>query len=165
MSWDIALSEKETGDYSAGVVLLNRKETFFVLEVIRGRFPFEQLKRKVLDVKERYGWGTLLIEHSPISQGLIQNIREQDINVTEYRPETDKRARLIAQTDLFAGESVRLPERAPWLEEFVSELLSFPGRHDDQVDALAQGLAWGRQDWGQARGSGLIYGVLNWNEG
>jgi hypothetical protein len=29
----------------------------------------------------------------------------------------------------------------PWLAEFLSELLSFPGRHDDQVDALSQGLA------------------------
>ena len=62
-----------------------------------------------------------------------------------YKPDTDKCARLIAQTDLFAGGSVRLPRRAGWLEEFVAELLSFPGRHDDQVDALTQGLAWGRQ--------------------
>jgi phage terminase large subunit-like protein len=46
-----------------------------------------------------------------------------------------------------AGGSVRLPRRAGWLEEFVAELLSFPGRHDDQVDALTQGLAWGRQQW------------------
>ena len=69
------------------------------------------------------------------------------INVTTYKPDTDKRARLIAQTDLFAGGSVRLPRRAGWLEEFVAELLSFPGRHDDQVDALTQGLAWSRQQW------------------
>ena len=75
---------------------------------------------------------------------LIQSLREQSINVTTYKPDTDKRARLIAQTDLFAGGSVRLPRRAGWLEEFVAELLSFPGRHDDQVDALTQGLAWGR---------------------
>ena len=33
---------------------------------------------------------------------------------------------------------------AAWLEEFTAELLAFPGRHDDQVDALTQGLAWGR---------------------
>jgi len=26
-------------------------------------------------------------------------------------------------------------------------LLSFRGRHDDQVDALSQGLAWGREAW------------------
>jgi predicted phage terminase large subunit-like protein len=42
---------------------------------------------------------------------------------------------------------VLLPKDAPWLAEFVSELLSFPGRHDDQVDALSQGLAWNRAAW------------------
>jgi predicted phage terminase large subunit-like protein len=145
MSWDIALSEAETGDYSAGVVLLIRNEIFYVLEVVRGRFPFDALKRKVNEVKQRYGSSTLLIEDSPISRGLIQSLREQSINVTCYKPDTDKRARVIAQTDLFAGGSVRLPQRAGWLEDFTAELLAFPGRHDDQVDALTQGLAWGRQ--------------------
>jgi predicted phage terminase large subunit-like protein len=56
---------------------------------------------------------------------------------------------VIAQTDLFAGGSVRLPQRAGWLEDFTMELLAFPGRHDDQVDALTQGLAWGRQRRGE----------------
>jgi predicted phage terminase large subunit-like protein len=148
MSWDIALSEMESGDYAACVVLLIREEVFFVLEVMRGRFPFETLKEKVVELKQRYQLSTLLIEESPISLGLIQSLRERSINVTTYKPDTDKRARLIAQTDLFAGGSVRLPQRASWLEEFVAELLAFPGRHDDQVDALTQGLAWGRRNWG-----------------
>jgi predicted phage terminase large subunit-like protein len=157
MSWDIALSEAGTGDYSACVVLLIRNEVFYVLEVVHGKFPFDALKRKVMDVKRRYRSGTLLIEESPISKGLIQNLRGESINVTTCRPETDKRARVIAQTDLFAGGSVRLPVRADWLENFVAELLAFPGRHDDQVDALTQGLAWGRQrrgetSWGFVKG-------------
>ena len=147
MSWDIALSEAETGDYSACVVLLQRNESFYVLEVIRGRFPFDQLKRKVLEVKANYGTGTVLIEESPISKGLIQSLREQHVSVTTYRPETDKRARLIAQSDVFAAGSVLLPARAGWLEAFEAELLAFPGRYDDQIDALAQGLAWGRRVW------------------
>jgi predicted phage terminase large subunit-like protein len=144
ISWDIALSEAETGDYSAGVVLLKRNEVYFVLEVVRGKFPFEVLKRKVMELKQRYGSSTLLIEDSPISRGLIQSLKEKSINVTTYKPDTDKRARVIAQTDLFAGGSIRFPRRAAWLEEFTAELLAFPGRHDDQVDALTQGLAWGR---------------------
>jgi predicted phage terminase large subunit-like protein len=144
MSWDIALSETESGDYSACVVLLRRNEVYYILEVVRGRFPFDALKRKVMEVKHRYGSSTLLIEDSPISRGLIQSLREQSINVTTYKPDTDKRARVIAQSDLFAGGSVRFPQRAAWLEEFTAELLAFPGRHDDQVDALTQGLAWGR---------------------
>jgi len=57
MSWDIALSEEERGDYFACVVLLRRKEVFFVLEVIRGRLRFDDLKRKILEVKNRYGAG------------------------------------------------------------------------------------------------------------
>ena len=141
MSWDIALSEEEKGDYFACVVLLRRKE------VIRGRLRFDDLKRKILDVKRRYGVGTLLIEDSPISKGLIQSLEENSINVTPYQPDTDKRSRLIAQSDLFAGGSVRIPKSAPWLEDFTAELLAFPGRHDDQVDALTQGLAWGRYMW------------------
>lgn len=71
MSWDIALSERETADYAAGVVLLRRKEVFYILEVIRTRLPFPKLRDKIIDVKRRYGTGTLLIEESPISKGLI----------------------------------------------------------------------------------------------
>jgi phage terminase large subunit-like protein len=62
------LSEAETGDYSAGAVLLKRNEVYFVLEVARGKFPFEVLKRKVMEVKQRYGCSTLLIDDSPISE-------------------------------------------------------------------------------------------------
>src|SRR5262245_33752059 len=85
MSWDIALSETESGDYSACVVLLRRREVFYILEVVRGQFPFDTLKQKVMDVKQRYASPTLLIEDSPISRGLIQSLRERSINVTVYK--------------------------------------------------------------------------------
>jgi predicted phage terminase large subunit-like protein len=148
LSWDIALSEKEEADYSACVVLLNRGDSYFVLEVIRGKFPFNKLVDKIIEVKERYGKAaSLVIEDSGISYGLIQALREKHINVVPYKPKGDKAERLISQIDLFMGGSVLLPREAPWLEAFVAELLSFPGRHDDQVDALAQGLAWRREAW------------------
>jgi predicted phage terminase large subunit-like protein len=156
MSWDIALSETESGDYSACVVLLRRREVFYILEVVRGRFLFDTLKQKVMEVRRRYPSATLLIEDSPISRGLIQNLRDKSINVTVYKPDTDKRARVIAQSDLFAGGSVRFPLRAAWLEEFTAELLAFPGRHDDQVDALTQGLAWGRVRRGEVSSAFVI---------
>jgi hypothetical protein len=75
MSWDIALSEIEFGDYSACVVLLIRKEIVYILEVVRGRFPFETRKKKVMELKRRYDASTLLIEDSPFSLGLIQSLR------------------------------------------------------------------------------------------
>ena len=103
------MSEIESGDYSACVVLLIRNEVVYILEVVRGRFPFETLKRKVMSLKWRYNSSTLLIEESPISIGLIQSLREQSINVTTYKPDTDKRARLIAQTDLLLEDQSVFP--------------------------------------------------------
>src|SRR5216684_1605877 len=147
MSWDIALSEKEAGDYSVCVVLLNRGDLYFVLEVIRGKFPFDRLKEKIIEVKRRYEKAALLIEESPISHGLIQSLQEKYINVVDIKPDRDKQSRLISQIDLFEGGSILLPKDVPWLDAFVSALLSFPGRHDDQVDALTQGLAWRREAW------------------
>jgi predicted phage terminase large subunit-like protein len=50
---------------------------------------------------------------------------------------------MSAQTARIEEGRVLLPESAPWLEEFRSEVMAFPnGRHDDQVDSLAQALAW-----------------------
>src|SRR6266700_4520086 len=111
MSWDIALSETESGDYSACVVLLRRGEVFYILEVIRDRFPFDTLKRKVMEVKRRYDSATLLIEDSPISRGLIQSLKEQSINVTVYKPDTDKRARVCPNRPVCRGLGPLPPTR------------------------------------------------------
>ena len=138
---------RSAGDYSACVVLLNRGDSYHVHEVIRGKFPFDRLKEKIIEVKQRYGTAPLLIEESPISHGLIQSLREKHINVVDIKPDRDKQSRLISQIDLFEGGSILLPKDAPWLDALVSELLSFPGRHDDQVDALSQGLTWAREAW------------------
>ena len=36
---------------------------------------------------------------------------------------------------------MRLPREAPWLGQYLSELLAFPlGKHDDQVDSTSQAL-------------------------
>ena len=93
---------------------------------VRGRFHFETLKRKVIEIKERYGDSTLLIEDSPISRGLIQSLKEQSVNVVLSRPTTDKRARVIAQTDLFAGGSIRLPHAANGLKNSWRSCRHFP---------------------------------------
>jgi predicted phage terminase large subunit-like protein len=89
----------------------------------------------------------------------LVDVAFESINFTSYKPDTEKRAHLIAQTDLFAGESVRLPRRAGWLEEFVAELLAFPGGRDEQVDALTQGLAWGRLQRGRKVITATVVGL------
>ena len=43
--------------------------------------------------------------------------------------------RLHACSDRFENGRVLLPRNAPWLDEYVLELIGFPGtKHDDQVE-------------------------------
>ena len=124
---------------------------FFVLEVIRERLRFDDLRRKILEVKRRYGAGTLLIEEAPISKGLIQSFEESSINVTKYRCSLGptRIARLFPPcffSALCKGGSVRLPQRAPWLEDFTAELLAFPGRSRRSSRCLDPGTGLGSVD-------------------
>lgn len=49
----------------------------------------------------------------------------------------DKAIRSRSIQGRMAMDGLRVPRLAPWLPDFVHELLSFPaGKHDDQVDAL-----------------------------
>ena len=78
--------------------------------VIRSKFPFDKLKDKIIEVKERYGKAaSLVIEEGGISHGLIQSLREKHLNVVDYKSKGEKLFRLISQIDLFEGGSVLLP--------------------------------------------------------
>ena len=54
MSWDIALSEKRGQPIIPPVSFCSTAaKPYYVLEVIRGKFPFQKLKDKIIEVKER----------------------------------------------------------------------------------------------------------------
>ena len=62
--------------------------------------------------------------------------------------------RLHAETATIENGFVWLPEAAPWLADYLSELLAFPaGRHDDQVDSTAQAFGWAKR---RPAGAGMI---------
>ena len=75
-------------------------------------------------------------------------------NPIGIQPKGGKVDRMEAQSARIEAGQVVVPEDAPWLAVFLSELLAFPhGRFDDQVDSVSQFLAWTRtnpyqvQDW------------------
>ena len=146
VSWDTALSSSQLADYSACVVLLVRKETVYVLDVVRARLEYPDLKRAVLDHYQRWrnaGCSSyaLLIEKKGSGLSLIQDLQRQNIHPIGVDPEGDKIMRMAAQTAHIEAGAVHLPARAMWINDFKAEMLAFPlSKHDDQIDALSQGL-------------------------
>jgi predicted phage terminase large subunit-like protein len=89
----------------------------------------------------------VLIEDKASGTQLIQELIADGLHaVTRYRPQSDKVMRMHAQTAMIENGFVHLPERAPWLAQYLHELTAFPnGKHDDQVDSTAQLLDWFKQ--------------------
>ena len=146
VSWDTASSPKELADYSACVVLLVRRETVYVLDVVRDRLAFPELKRTVL--KQHWKWQhfcrsyVLVIENKGSGQSIIQELASKDIHCRRYQPKGDKLMRMDAHTSRIESGAVHLPRHALWLDVLEAELAAFPkGKYDDQVDALSQGLS------------------------
>jgi predicted phage terminase large subunit-like protein len=115
-----------------------------VLDVLRVQLEYPELRRRVLDQADRYGPGAVLIENSAAGIALLQDLRREGLLLPiSYKPKVDKVARLEGHSAKLEAGHVLLPEAAPWLDDFKTELLAFPrGRHDDQVDALSQFLEW-----------------------
>jgi predicted phage terminase large subunit-like protein len=145
VSWDTAMSSNQLADFSVCVVLLVRGETVYVLDVTRARLEYPDLKRAVLSHHRHWRQTTanysLLIEKKGSGLSLIQDIRRENSHAISVDPDGDKILRMATQTAPIEAGAVYLPSHAPWLDEFKKEVLSFPkGRHDDQIDALSQGL-------------------------
>lgn len=146
-SWDIATSTRDTADYSVCVTVLVKQGTYYVLDVWRGRKAYPELKKFVVTHAKRFDANTVLIEKAGPGEHLLQEYRRSPTpgfpKPIGIAPEAHKAVRMEAASAVVERGDVCLPTSAPWLEEFLHELLAFPnGRHDDQVDAFSQVINW-----------------------
>jgi predicted phage terminase large subunit-like protein len=146
-SWDVAMSTGDRNDYSVCTTWLVHKNDAYLVHVYRGRVEYPDLRRKVITLAEEHGATTILIEDATLGMNLLQDLRANLPSGLTYpigiKPEGSKVDRMVAQSAKIEAGHVHLPKDAPWLGDFLNELLSFPnGRHDDQVDSVSQFLRW-----------------------
>jgi predicted phage terminase large subunit-like protein len=150
-SWDVAMMTGSRNDYSACTTWLTQKNDAYLLHVYRGRLEYPELRRKVIGLATEHRATTVLIENAGPGMNLLQDLRAaMPLGMTRpigVKPEGSKVDRMAAQSAKIEAGQVHLPNSAPWLGEFLTELLSFPyGRHDDQVDSVSQFLQWLQND-------------------
>ena len=143
-SWDTANKLSDGSDYSICTTWGVADKQLYLLHVLRDRMDFPTLRAKAIAHRDTFGAQTVLVEDRASGTQLIQELRSSRMyQVKAVEPDGDKQYRMQGQTVLFENGVVHLPADAPWLGEYVRELLSFPnGKHDDQVDSTSQALAW-----------------------
>ncbi|MCK9570648.1 phage terminase large subunit [Candidatus Pacearchaeota archaeon] len=135
---DLAISTKETADYTAGAVLGRDADgNLHVLDMQRIRGSFSEQINFIKQLAARWKPTIIGIEDVAYQKALIQQLAAQtSLNVRGIKPINDKVSRFAPMEARYELGQVYHSRDLP--QAFESELLSFPvADHDDFVDALA----------------------------
>jgi predicted phage terminase large subunit-like protein len=157
-SWDTASKATELNDFSVCTSWGILGKNLYLLDVLRRRMEYPELKRAVREQYARFRPSVVLIEDKASGTQLIQELIAEGLYaVTRYQPQSDKVMRMHAQTSMIENGFVHLPDTAPWLAQYLHEMTTFPnGRHDDQVDSTAQLLDWFKRGSGPSSNAGIF---------
>jgi predicted phage terminase large subunit-like protein len=161
-SWDTANKPTELSDYSVCTTWGVKEKHLYLLHVFRKRLGYPELKRALREQAEAFNPEVILIEDKASGTQLIQDLINEGMHaIKRYDPlMKDKTMRLSTVTSTIENGFVHLPEKAPWLGEYLHELTSFPkGKYDDQADSTSQALDWFKQQC-----ISPVYGLLDYQK-
>jgi|GEM_PF-6104566 len=119
----------------------------YITDIYRARLDYPAQRKAIERLAREHGARIILIEDAANGSPLVADLRRLGKpgvpTPIAIKPKGSKVERLSIQSSRIEAGDVRLPQSAPWLDAFNAEILAFPhGRHDDQVDALSQLMAW-----------------------
>jgi len=146
-AWDLAIGEKQTNDYTVGVVGgIDWMGQLNIVEIIRFRGDSHFIADAILNTYQKYPGiqqigieqGQLQMAIMPTLTALMKARRIYPSLDDTLKPITDKQARARPLQGMMQQGRVIFPSSQMWFEDAKMELLRFPGGlHDDIVDALA----------------------------
>jgi predicted phage terminase large subunit-like protein len=118
-----------------------------MLNVLRKRLTYPELKRTVREHAEAHKASVIVIEDKSSGTALIQDLIADGFNnIKRYEPHFNKEMRMYEQALAIENGFVYLPQQAHWLGEYLLEITTFPkSRYKDQVDSTSQALDWIKQ--------------------
>lgn len=138
-AWDTAVKDGPNCDYSVGMTFAWDDERWVLLDVIRRRMKFGDLKASARAAQERWKPDLVLVEDSASGPALVGDMRaEERFEFKTKSVKGSKQERFAPAAEWLESGKLALLRGAPYFEELRRELLSFPeGRFDDQVDTLS----------------------------
>lgn len=150
---DTAQKTKEHNDYSVFQCWGKTKSGQAVLmDQMRGKWEAPELLVKARAFWNKHnaevGKGTLRafkVEDKVSGTGLIQTLKKEGMPMIAIQRNRDKIIRAYDAAPYIESGNVLLPERAPWLSDYMAEFSAFTPtdthKHDDQIDPTMDAIA------------------------
>ena len=170
-TWDTALKEKTSSDYTVGIAWGEAGANRYVLRLVRGRWSLVETIHQAVSMEawlREHAMADAVVQHyvenAAMGPDLISALKHRVQGVTKLTADVDKQARAFAVTPAIEAGNVLLPGvqasdgsgydpagTPDWVQALVEECGAFPnGANDDQVDALVYGINPRR--WSQGSG-------------
>jgi predicted phage terminase large subunit-like protein len=145
-SWDTAFKKNQENDYSVCTTWEVTKSSFVLIDIFRGRLEFPELKRKVVELNEKFNPNEIIIEDKASGISLIQELNsETRLPIKAIKVSTDKISRVHSVTPIIEAGKVTIytKQDTTLINLFLDECEDFPnGEHDDMVDSMSQALEY-----------------------
>ncbi len=143
-SWDLTFKSTDTSDFVVGQVWARLGASKYLVEQVRARMSFTETIQALRTLTAKYPQIFVkLIEDKANGPAVINALQKEIPGIIAVQVSDTKIARLNAVAPDFEAGNVFIPDPAiaPWIHDYISELVSFPvSANDDQVDATTQAL-------------------------
>lgn len=143
-SWDMTFKGTQKADYVAGQVWGMIGANYYLLDRLKERMSFTETLSAFRRTGLKWPMATAkYVEAKANGEAVIDSLRQEISGIIPVNPHGTKESRLFAVSPIVEAGNIYLPVRteAPWVDEFVEELCTFPtSPNDDEVDAFSQAI-------------------------
>ena len=143
ISGDLTFTDSKNSDYVALQVWLRIGHQAYLLDQVRRRMNFNDTCAALLALSAKWPQAIAkLVENKANGPAVINALQQQIGGLIPVEPQGSKSARASAVSPLAFSKDIILPtaEILPNVEDLREELVNFPSKHDDTVDALSQAI-------------------------
>ena len=138
---DLATSEKSRADYTViATVGADDQGNVYILDIRRGRWEWPEAKSEIISEITKQGVDLVGVETNGFQlSGFQELIREESLGGVSFFPvkqDKDKFSRALLVSSKAANGKLFMRKGAPWKKVLIYEFETFPGKHDDIVDAI-----------------------------
>lgn len=140
ISWDLAVKDGEDNDYSVGQCWAVVGADRYLVDQVRAKLNFTDMIKTVRAFKNKHRKAReIIIEDKANGPAVIDALKREIPGIIPFNPRGSKEERALSASVLFEAGNVFIPKNAPWIHDYVEELVGFPGyRWDDSVDSTTQ---------------------------
>ncbi len=148
-SWDMTFKEAGTS-FVVGQVWGQHRADCYLLAQVRDKWGLTGTCEQVRALTVLYPKAhKKLVEAKANGHAVVDTLKSKITGLVLVEPDGGKEARANAVEPMFDSGNVWLPhpDEAPWIEDYIEELLGFPAMaNDDQVDTTSQALHYLRRN-------------------